>query len=529
MRATSIGHAGILVETRQGSIVCDPWFLPTFFGSWFPFPRNDRLPARVAEAIEHPSYLYVSHLHADHLDEPWLAEHIDRSTPVLLPDYPTREMERRMRALGFTEIIRTKGGEELDLGDGLKVAIHVETSITDGPGGDSALVVSDGECRLVDQNDCRTNNLDELAAHGPIDLHWLQFSGAIWYPMVYEEPPERMRELVDLKVDSQFARAIRYVEAIGARYVVPSAGPPCFLDPDLFGFNVIRGDELSIFADQPEFVRRMAAAGHDNVLRVMPGTTIEVTPDGATVTHPVPDATFEAIYTEKESYLREYQADWMPWLREQRASWHADTPDLLDTLRAWWEPLLRMAPTLRQAVGAGCLLRAGDLDVYIDFPAAEVRAWAGEPYSFRFEIERALVETVTAARAVDWSDRLFLSCRFRAWREGSFNEYLYNFFKSLSVERMRRAEAEAIRKIAPPDDADLQEIELCGYLVERYCPHRNADLSVFGEVEGSTLVCTLHGWAFDLETGRCLTAADRHLRVRRADAGEAPASTDSAS
>jgi UDP-MurNAc hydroxylase len=30
-------------------------------------------------------------------------------------------------------------------------------------------------------------------------------------------------------------------------------------------------------------------------------------------------------------------------------------------------------------------------------------------------------------------------------------------------------------------------------------------------------VCTLHGWKFDLETGRCLTAEDRRLRVRRAD------------
>jgi UDP-MurNAc hydroxylase len=54
-------------------------------------------------------------------------------------------------------------------------------------------------------------------------------------------------------------------------------------------------------------------------------------------------------------------------------------------------------------------------------------------------------------------------------------------------------------------------------VVERYCPHRKADLSVFGEREGDVLVCTLHGWKFDLETGRCLTAADRALKVRRVD------------
>ena len=39
--------------------------------------------------------------------------------------------------------------------------------------------------------------------------------------------------------------------------------------------------------------------------------------------------------------------------------------------------------------------------------------------------------------------------------------------------------------------------------------------AVFGEVDDCTLTCTLHGWRFDLETGRCLTADDRALRVRR--------------
>ena len=174
-----------------------------------------------------------------------------------------------------------------------------------------------------------------------------------------------------------------------------------------------------------------------------------------------------------------------------------------------------MAPTLRSAVGANCLMRIGDLEIIIDFPAGQIREFNDEPYRFRFEIQRELVETVVADRAVDWSNALFLSCRFRAWRDGAFNEYLYNFFKSLSVERMRRAEAEARRKLDPPDGSE--EIELGGYIVERACPHRQADLSVFGEVEGQTLVCTLHGWRFDLESGECLTASDRRLRVRRAD------------
>jgi UDP-MurNAc hydroxylase len=515
MRATSIGHAGILVETDGGSILCDPWFVPAFFGSWFPFPRNDQLTDELLDRIHGADYLYVTHLHGDHHDETWLREHLRRDIPVLLPGYPTREQERTMRALGFTEFIRTVDRDELELAPGLTVAIHVETSITDGPGGDSAMVVSDGRTRLVNQNDCRTTDLGALNAHGPVDLHWLQYSGAIWYPMVYEMPDDEKHRLCEAKVDSQFARAMRYVEAIGARAVVPSAGPPAFLDESLFHLNVLRGDEPSIFPDQRSFLARLDASGHRGILAI-PGTAIETTPESIEVVHPMADDEVAAIFDQKESYLRRYQADWRPWLDDLRAAWNPPTTNLLATLKAWWEPLLAMAPTLRNAIGANCLLRAGDLDLVIDFPAGEVRAHAGEPYSFRFDIARELVETVAARSAVDWSNSLFLSCRFTAWREADFNEYLYNFFKSLSVERMRRTEAEAVRKLAPPTETEA-DIELDGYVVQRRCPHRNADLSVFGEIEGDQLVCTLHGWRFDVETGRCLTSADHPLRIRRAD------------
>jgi UDP-MurNAc hydroxylase len=519
MRATSIGHAGMLIETAAGSILCDPWFVPAFFGSWFVFPRNDQLGDDLLARIESADFLYVTHLHADHHDAPWLRAHLRRDIPILLPGYPTREQQRTLAALGFTEFVRTVDGEELELAPGLTIAIHTEVSITDGPGGDSAMVVSDGVSRLVNQNDCRTTDLAALRDHGPVDLHWLQYSGAIWYPMVYDMPDDRKRALCAAKVESQFTRAMRYVEVIDARAVVPSAGPPAFLDDELWHLNMIRGDELSIFPDQRAFLARLDAAGHRGILAI-PGTAIEIRPDGFEVVHPIADADVQAIFDDKETYLRHYQEDWKQWLHDLKATWTPPTTDLAATLRDWWEPLLRMAPTLCSAVGANCLFRAGELELVIDFPDAEVREYAGEPYEFRFDVPRELVETVAAQRAVDWSNSLFLSVRFTAWRANDFNEYLYNFFKSLSVERMRRTEAEAVRKLHPPTEVE-PDIELGDYVVQRRCPHRNADLSVFGEIErgsaGDELVCTLHGWRFDCATGRCLTADDRPLRIRRRD------------
>jgi UDP-MurNAc hydroxylase len=505
----------MLIETSGGSIVCDPWFEPQFFGSWFVFPRNDQLPEELLVRIRRPDFLFISHIHADHLDEQWLASQMDPDTTVLLPDYPTSELERTLRGLGFHRFIRTVDRQEIDLGSGLKVAIHTETSITDGPGGDSALVVSDPSGRIVNQNDCRTNDLGALREHGPVDLHWLQYSGAIWYPMVYEESPARMRELIDAKVSSQTSRAMRYVESIDAAAVVPSAGPPCFLDPELFGLNLVTGEEDTIFTDQPRFIAQLRSSGHAGIL-VVPGTSITIDGGERTIEHPFPQAQIDAIFSDKEHYLREYQRDWLPWLERHRASWAAPSADLLENLIAWWEPLMAMAPTVCDAIGACCLLRLGDLEIVLDFPNRQVRRYDGEPIAFRFDIQRELVETVVARRAHDWSNALFLSCRFRAWRQGPFNEYVYNFFKSLSEERMIRTEAEALRKLDPERGGIAEETIIIGaYELQRTCPHRGADLSVFGEIDGEDLVCTLHGWHFDLETGECRNADDRPLRIRR--------------
>ena len=98
MRLTFLGHVGFFVETRGGSVLCDPWFTPAYFGSWFPFPRNDGLdPA----AFSSPDYLYISHLHRDHFDPEWLARHVDKRARVLLPAFDVPFLERELRAIGF--------------------------------------------------------------------------------------------------------------------------------------------------------------------------------------------------------------------------------------------------------------------------------------------------------------------------------------------------------------------------------------------------------------------------------------------
>ena len=517
MRATSLGHAGILIEAGSSRILCDPWFVPAFFGSWFVFPRNDQLDAELLAKIESPTHLYISHIHGDHLDEAFLASQVSRDAIVLLPDFPSHELERRLSSLGFTKFIKTENGKEIAIDNETKIAIHVETSITDGPGGDSALVVSDKTARLVNQNDCRTGDLDALRSHGPIDLHWLQYSGAIWYPMVYEQDATTKQNLARAKVESQFARALKYVERLNARAVVPSAGPPCFLDEELFHLNMITGNETSIFPDQTKFLERLRKLGRENDILAIPGTEIEISPEEISVSSPK-NVDVSEIFAHKEKYLRKYQADWSEWLQAEKNKWlttsSTNQTDLVGELQAWFEPLLAICPALRSGIGANCLIRTRDTKILINFQEAKVENFIDQTFGFRFDIPRELLETIVHQKAVDWSNSFFLSCRFTAWRSGEFNEYLYNFFKSLSVERMTRAEHEAAERLNFSRDLS-DEIEIGDYVMQRKCPHRQADLSVFGEIDGNTLTCSLHGWRFDLTDGHCLNAEDRPLKVRK--------------
>ena len=115
MRAVSLGHAGILIDSGKSRILCDPWFVPAFFGSWFVFPRNDKLSANLHIEIESPTHLYISHIHGDHFDEAFLRENVSRDVVVLLPDFPSHELERRLTDLGFKNFLKNAHGEELQI------------------------------------------------------------------------------------------------------------------------------------------------------------------------------------------------------------------------------------------------------------------------------------------------------------------------------------------------------------------------------------------------------------------------------
>jgi UDP-MurNAc hydroxylase len=309
-------------------------------------------------------------------------------------------------------------------------------------------------------------------------------------------------------------RCRQYIADVGATWVIPSAGPPCFLDPALRDLNDDHGDPANIFPDQMVFLEQMQLNGHNGGLLMIPGSVADFHGSQLmSLTHPIPDAEVEKIFTTgKADYIAAYAERMAPVLAATKASWApAQGEPLLEPLRARFEPIMLQSDQICDGIGYPVELKMGPETVVIDFPKRTVREpIPDEKFRYGFEIAPELVRTVLRDNEPDWVNTIFLSTRFRAWRVGGYNEYLYTFFKCLTDERIAYADG----WFAEAHD-DTSTITLDGWEVQRRCPHLKADLSKFGVVEGSTLTCNLHGWAWDLRTGKCLTTKGHPLRCSK--------------
>jgi UDP-MurNAc hydroxylase len=332
--------------------------------------------------------------------------------------------------------------------------------------------------------------------------------------MVYDMPERAKEAFATQKRQRGMDRCRQYISDVGATWVIPSAGPPCFLDPDLRFLNDDHGDPANIFPDQMVFLEQMRLHGNNGGLLMIPGSTADFLGSQLiSLTHPVSDEELERIFTTgKADYIAAYAKRMEPVLAAEKASWApAAGEPLLEPLRARFEPIMLQSDQICDGIGYPVELKMGPETVVIDFPKRTVREPVpDEKFRYGFEIAPELVRTVLRDNEPDWVNTIFLSTRFRAWRVGGYNEYLYTFFKCLTDERIAYADgwfAEA------HDDTSM--ITLDGWEMQRRCPHLKADLSRFGVVDGTTLTCNLHGWEWDLKTGRCLTAKGHQLRCSK--------------
>jgi nitrite reductase/ring-hydroxylating ferredoxin subunit len=354
---------------------------------------------------------------------------------------------------------------------------------------------------------------------GAIDLMGVQMSGASWHPVCYEYPPEERTRVDDLKRTAKFKAATRMVRMVRPRMVLPYAGPPCFLDTDLFEHNS-RLHGPGIFPDQDEAVGWLRDHLPDQRADyLLPGDAVDAHTLQIDRDPHWAGFSLASSPAERRGYLAQYATRRAPALRRV---WEENPPpdpdsDLgtrfaehltsLGTLSAYF--LARIGLTLRfEVLGPA----GGTWDVHLGPDGVQVDLDGGDgPCEYRLRLESRWLACVVGGRT-RWEE-LLLSLRFSARREPDrYNDYLVGLLKHADLAALRAVEEyEASR-----DPEETMPISVGGRRLEigRYCPHAGEDLAETGVLVGDRLRCLGHNFEFDLATGECVNARCDPLTVR---------------
>jgi UDP-MurNAc hydroxylase len=511
---TALGHAGLRIDAPGVRVLADPWLSPggAFLGSWFPFPDNSHLPGPPLRDVD---AVVVSHEHLDHLDLPFLAS-LPADVPVVVPRYPSTIMQRRLRDAGRRRVVVLEPWQRYPLGDrGDWLTVIPEQCPMSH---DAAVLFSVGGAAVLHTNDARISlsqvrrAVEEVGR--PLDVMGVQMSGASWHPVRYEYDEADRDRISESKRVGKFKAVTRLVRQVKPRLVLPYAGPPCFLDPDLFELNSgLHGP--GIFPDQDEarawLTERLPQQRTEYLL---PGDRLEIEgPDRLDVLR---DPQWEGFSlrsgpAERRRYLEEYAARRAPdvaqaWAANpvpaadsrlgERFAAHVES---LGTLSEYF--LARIGMTLRFEVSGPA---GGTWDAHIGPDRVSVDLDGGTGHAdYLLRMDGRWLAGVVEGRT-RWEE-LLLSLRFSARREPDhYNDYLVGLLKHADLAALRAVEEfEAAR-----DPFETIEVEHDGgrVAVSRYCPHAGEDLAETAVVDGGVLRCLGHNFEFDLTTGACLNA-----------------------
>ncbi len=481
-----LGHAGFVVTHRGTRVLIDPWFFPAFLGAWFPYPDNRQLLDEVRG--RRFDWLYVSHAHEDHYDEKLLSS-MDRSTRIIVARYRSKVMVRKLHGLGFPDVTALGHRESMQLGPGLTATMYLDTSHAE----DSGLLLDLDGFRFLDLNDCNAV-LSELPTD--IDLLAAQYSGAQYYPHCYDYPPRVLAGKV-AEVRAGLLDTLRSkVHATGARAYLPSAGPACFLDPELAAYN---DPDTTVFPHWEHVADAFAhACPGVEAVRLGPGDRVHVVGGrpavlrGAGSRLEEPD--LDAYRERRAEEWQAYHAGPEPVITREEVERH------FVTLQRWNKRFLGdFRKDIRLISGTR------DWGISLGQLAQQFVIDSEEP----FDPDYTLLVSPRVLRAVlddrvGWEEAL-LSMRIGLHRDPDVYD-----FTLMALLRYGRHPVQTTQILRQRQNAET--IERDGVRMQRYCPHAGEDLTHATVCDGR-IECPRHHWVWDARTGKCLDKGDIDLRV----------------
>ncbi|MBG9941033.1 MBL fold metallo-hydrolase [Brevibacillus formosus] len=260
MKVTYIQSACVIIENQNVKVLCDPWLTDgAYYGSWYHYPPLKFSP----EDFNHVDYIYISHVHQDHMDIKTL-EIISKDIPILIHDFADKFVYNILKDLGFKQVIEISNQKEFMLGEDFKIEILASDNCDPeackkyfgcniyGADNrtkqiDSLAVFSSDKKVLVNTNDCNY----EMARgtchyikekYKKIDMILVGYVGAGPYPQCFENYDlEEKIHRSELKKNQYLLHAVNFIKHFSPTYYMPFAGQYT-LGGKLSELNFLRGD-----------------------------------------------------------------------------------------------------------------------------------------------------------------------------------------------------------------------------------------------------------------------------------------------
>ena len=509
MNLTYIGHAGFLIETDKSIILNDPWVSEggAFDYSWFQFPRNDYYFDFLINKLNNSQkeiFIYISHEHKDHFDKKFISS-LKKDIKYLIPNFRRKIFENQLNEIVDKKNIHLFNDSETKLFNEINFTIFVDDNESDH---DSALLMKYNDKTFLNLNDCHIFDRSSYIKKnfGNIDLYTCQHSGANWHPICYDYPEDRKQKIGRNKSLSKYVSILNSIKELNPKLWVPSAGPPCFLDPELFHFNFEDNNTLTHQEEVINYLQKFKIETKISYLNLHDQFSFEK----MSFTHRDKDPIYK-IDTEKyKKHLIDYQSSYLDKinsLKSQKSN--QEYENILNKLKENLSKKINSFPKEKD-YKIKIIFSFNDFSVkslIVDFSNLTINyldkdVILKDKYYYiqcpLWQYESIINGTLT------WED--FSACfRMNLSRVPDIYDTLIHGFLYLEAEDIPFL-SDYLDKVSLNDETVEITSDNCKYKISKYCPHQGADLSYGWTDENGNWVCPRHRWKFDLDTGKCINA-----------------------
>lgn len=242
MKVQYLTDACVLIEYNDKKILCDPWLSESIcYGALFHYPP---LSIEIDQFLD-VDYLYISHIHEDHLDAKTL-KYFPKTIPVLIHCYEEKHVLNRLRGIGFENIIELKHKESFSMDEDFSIEIlaaddcnpeichkffgcQVSQLYEKSLQIDSLAIIKGGNNVVVNTNDCpfelsHSMNHYILEKYNHVDFLLTSYNAASPYPQCFENFTDEEKLVEKEKIREKcLNRAVNYCKDLKPSFVLPFA------------------------------------------------------------------------------------------------------------------------------------------------------------------------------------------------------------------------------------------------------------------------------------------------------------------